>query len=120
MQIASIPEGQPLDQGDPTEIAKWRDWVNARLLPEGKRAVLSGDRGKINQLLQEIEAELQEPYLAGEFSLADVSVAPLVQRIESEFGIDPEQLPRVEAWWRRLRERAGVHRTIQPSWWWWW
>jgi glutathione S-transferase len=65
---------------------------------------------KLDYLLDRMEARLQHgPWVTGKmFSLADVAMAPMVNRIE--LLARPEMItrqPRVADWWRRIQARPG-------------
>ena len=109
-----------MQQEDPDGLIQdWRDRVNQDLIPIGKRAVLAGDRESAFKLMRSLDSQVVGPYLAGDFSLADISIAPFLQRLESEFGI-PDDCPRLKEVWGQLGKRPSIQRTIQSSWWWWW
>jgi glutathione S-transferase len=99
---------------------EWRERIASMLLPRGKQCVLAGDTSGIKKLLEMLEPAVKGPYLCGErFSSADISAAPFMQRINSEFGI-PNTCPNLQNWWATIEERPAVAKTIQSSWWWWW
>jgi glutathione S-transferase len=101
------------------EVA-WRTRISDTLLPRGKKCVLSGDRAGVEALLESLEPEVVGPFLCGEnFGGADISAAPFIQRLESEYGI-PESCPRLREWYSNISRRPSVKATIRRSWWWWW
>mmetsp|Transcript_73555 Transcript_73555/g.143915 ORF Transcript_73555/g.143915 Transcript_73555/m.143915 type:complete len:221 (-) Transcript_73555:19-681(-) len=102
-----------------SNVHVWRDRINKELLPVGKRLVLGADKQGVHDLLRSLEPHVVGPYLAGDFSLADISAAPFLQRLHSEYGI-PQDCPRLAEVWGLLQDRPSVRKTIQQSWWWWW
>ncbi|CAN0252433.1 unnamed protein product [Ectocarpus sp. 8 AP-2014] len=106
------------------EALRWRSIVNDRLKSAGKRAVFSGgsetDRNSLNAVLQDLEACLSDrPERASEFTAADASAFPFLQRVHGEFGF-PSECKRLEAWYASASSRPGVRKTIKQDFWWWW
>ena len=67
---------------------------------------------RLADILDEMEAMLADgDWLLGAFSLADISIAPYLERIEAN-GLDRladySARPRLGAWWHRMQARAGV------------
>ena len=67
---------------------------------------------KLDYLLDQMEARLADgPWLTGEmFTLADIAMAPMVNRIEvlaRPEMISAQRRPRVADWWRRIQARPG-------------
>lgn len=63
----------------------------------------------LKNLLQRFEREIgDQPYLAGDFSLADAALVPRFLRMEG-FGILPDpSLPRLGQWLKRMKDRPSV------------
>lgn len=63
----------------------------------------------LKNLLHRFEREIgDQPYLAGDFSLADAALAPRFLRMEG-FGILPDpSLPRLGQWLKRMKDRPSV------------
>ena len=82
------------------ELMRREEKRNPEIIEEGKKEFLS--------LLPRLEQQVDEPYLVGEFSLADVTLIPRFLRVES-LGIfpDPGQ-PRLARWFARMKERPSV------------
>eukprot|EP00930_Biecheleria_cincta_P101465 TRINITY_DN93122_c0_g1_i1.p1 TRINITY_DN93122_c0_g1~~TRINITY_DN93122_c0_g1_i1.p1 ORF type:complete len:247 (-),score=36.09 TRINITY_DN93122_c0_g1_i1:219-959(-) len=103
----------------------WRLCLLSKVAPSGKARMLGGGARATQGLraaLGELENQLQhfEGFAAGgSFSIADAAAVPLVQRLESEFGL-PEDLPRLRRWWEQVKSRPAVEKTLTTSWWWWW
>ena len=67
---------------------------------------------KLDYLLDQMETRLQSgPWIAGQsFTLADVAMAPMVNRIEvlaRPEMIAPAKRPKVADWWARIQARPG-------------
>jgi glutathione S-transferase len=67
---------------------------------------------KLDYLLDQMETRLQHgPWIAGSmFTLADVAMAPMVNRIEvlsRPEMIAPAKRPKVADWWQRIQARPG-------------
>jgi glutathione S-transferase len=73
--------------------------------------VVATSHERIGYLMDQIEAALADgPWLAGSvFSLADISLAPFIERFEAnkvpETADMERRLPRSADWWARLQER---------------
>ena len=66
----------------------------------------------LEDLLDRMEASLANgPWILGEaFSLADIAMAPFINRIEvleRPIIIDASIRPRIAEWWRRIQNRPG-------------
>jgi glutathione S-transferase len=77
-------------------------------------------RAEARHELQRLEARAAKrgaPYLAGEFSRADVTWLPFVE-IAGRAGVDldPGQTPSLVAWRTRMRERPSYERSYPPHW----
>jgi len=103
----------------------WRRCLLNKVALCGKQRMLGGGahaQQGLRAALGELEEQLQtfESFAAGRsFSIADAAAVPLVQRLESEFGL-PEDLPRLRRWWEQVKSRPAVEKTLTTSWWWWW
>jgi glutathione S-transferase len=72
---------------------------------------------KLDYMLKQMEERLAGgPWLAGTtFSLADVAMAPMINRVEvlaRPEMIAPARRPRVADWWQRIQERPGVQEAF--------
>ena len=70
--------------------------------------------GHHEKLLKMMDASLEKhPWLAGEFSLADAAVIPYILRLELlKVKKVWQHLPRVEAWYQRMRARPSVKKEL--------
>jgi glutathione S-transferase len=51
-------------------------------------------------------------YIAGDYSLADITFIPFFTRLERYQTTIGDNLPHVQAWMRRLLERPAVRATL--------
>ena len=99
-------------------IQSWRNSVNA-MLPVGKQAVQGGSKDKLFQLLKEMDAQVEGPYLCGEKATsADCAAFPFLWRLNDEFGLD--EYSNLKAWLKTCNNDMAFKKTIQSAWWWWW
>ena len=115
------------------KIDSWREIVNTKLIPIGKKAVLGSGSStqKLYDLLSDMDTRLQNEqkpnndnnnngkYLCGDqITVADCSLFPFLWRIDTEFGI--EEYTTLNQWLDTCRNEDAFRKTIQQSWWWWW
>jgi glutathione S-transferase len=76
---------------------------------EQDRQVVDAAKADLRKLLQHFENEISEqPYLTGDFSLADAALIPRFTRLEG-FGVLPDaSLPRLGKYLQRMKERPSV------------
>lgn len=72
---------------------------------------------KLDYMLKQMEQKLADgPWLAGKmFSLADVAMAPMINRIEvlaRPEMIAPARRPRIADWWQRIQARPGFQEAF--------
>ena len=81
------------------------------LKDEKERSQETIDKAKsdLKNLLQRLEREIgEQPYLAGDFSLADAALIPRFIRMAG-MGVFPDaSLPRLGGWLQRMKERPSV------------
>ena len=124
------------DTTNKEKIDSWRDIVNTKLIPIGKKAVLSSgsssSKQKLYDLLSDMDTKLSNEqqqynndnkntkYLCGnEITVADCCLFPFLWRIDQEFGI--EEYTNLNQWLHTCCRNEDVFgKTIQRSWWWWW
>lgn len=120
----------PLMPGDPGKRAKARiltDYGLAHLdepyqklrvelmkeQAEQKQETIEAAKNSLRKLLQHLENELgDQPYLAGNFSLADAALIPRFIRLEG-FGVLPDPaLPGLGKYLQRMKERPSVNAIL--------
>ncbi|KAL7529224.1 hypothetical protein ACHAXR_002856 [Thalassiosira sp. AJA248-18] len=112
-----------LTEDENTRASQWRECISKKLVPVGKSAVLGGSLSKLRNLLKEMNAMVEGPFLVGQqLSLADCAAFPFLWRIDQEFGIggsDDEE--KLRAWLDKCIDTPSIKRTIPvQGWWWWW
>lgn len=109
----------PLLPRDPLQRARariWIDYCNTRLQQAGGYIAheheVEKSKEKVRGYLATLNQEMRErEYLAGEYSLADITYIPFfcrLQRYQTTIGSD---LPHVKAWMQRLLDRPAVRAT---------
>ena len=70
--------------------------------------------GHHEKLLKMMDAALEKnPWLAGDFSLADAAVIPYILRLDLlKVKRVWERMPRIEAWYQRMRARPSVKKEL--------
>ena len=76
---------------------------------EQNQQVIENAKSDLRKLLQRLENEIgDQPYLVGEFSLADAALITRFTRLEG-FGVLPDgSLPRLGKYLQRMKERPSV------------
>lgn len=114
----------PYDVASIEKIDAFRS-ILREFLPVGKDAVLGGDKRKMWAKLQELDALIEGPFVAGEsVSVADCAGFPFLWRIEQEYGRSSWKANRcgsnIPQWLNKCSQQDAFSKTIQSSWWWWW
>ena len=80
---------------------------------ERDQKIISETRTELVKRLAYLETELgDKPFMLGEFSLVDIDIFPRFPRMES-FGVIPSpSLPRLSAWYERMKQRPSVQPTL--------
>ena len=80
---------------------------------EQKQETIETAKNNLRKLLQHLENELgDQPYLAGNFSLADAALIPRFIRLEG-FGVLPDPaLPGLGKYLQRMKERPSVNAIL--------
>jgi glutathione S-transferase len=76
---------------------------------ERQQQIIESAKTELRNLLQHLEKQLgSQPYLAGDFSLADAALIPRFIRLEG-FGVLPDMsIPRLGEYLLRMKERPSV------------
>ncbi|HEX9452960.1 MAG TPA: glutathione S-transferase family protein [Candidatus Binatia bacterium] len=80
---------------------------------ERDQKIIAETRAELAKRLAYLETELgDKPFMLGEFSLVDIDIFPRFPRMES-FGVIPSpSLPRLSAWYERMKQRPSVQPTL--------
>jgi RNA polymerase-associated protein len=106
--------------GDPAARARvriWMDYCNTRLHGAAHEILHGKDQekaqAKLKEYLTELEPEMAgREYIAGDYSLADVTLIPFfIRRQRYRFEID-ERLPNLQRWMERVLARPAVKSTL--------
>ena len=104
---------------DEIKVQSWRRNISQQIIPIGKRAVLSGSKSDLYDLLEKLDDDVIGPFLCGKsISIADCAAFPFLWRINDEFGLDNNS--KLKKWLNLCSETDCFKKTVQKSWWWWW
>ena len=98
---------------------RWRAsgrWPVKPSFPElcGREVAYAIDRytNEVNRLYGVMDTRLSDrPYLAGDYSIADMACFPWVRPYKNQ-GQDLVEFPALEAWFKRVGERPAVARAV--------
>jgi GST-like protein len=86
--------------------------VFTRYFPEKIPAAIERYQNETKRLYRVLEGQLaREPWLAGDYSLADIASFPWV-KIHGWAGVDVDDLPHLRGWMERMEARAAVRRGL--------
>jgi glutathione S-transferase len=109
----------PLMPKDPAKRARvriWVDFANTRLQRAGGYIAHDHEVERSKQELQQYLATLDQEmrdreYIAGDYSLADITFIPFFTRLERYQATIDNRVPHVKAWMERLLARPTVEAT---------
>ncbi len=109
----------PLMPKDPRERARmriWIDYANTRLQRAGGYIAhnyqVEKSKEELRQYLAALDEEMRgREYIAGDYSLADITYVPFFTRLERYQATIDEKVPNVKAWMERLLARPTVRAT---------
>ena len=107
----------PKDLGQRSRARIWVDFCNSRLQAAGSDVVHGSDpekaRGKLREHLKTLDREMKgRTYIAGDYSLADITYIPFFTR-QQRYGVSiDESLPNLKQWIDRLLARLAVRSTL--------
>jgi len=80
---------------------------------ERDQKIIAETRAELVKRLAYLETKLgDKPFMLGDFSLVDIDIFPRFPRMES-FGVIPSpSLPRLSAWYERMKQRPSVQPTL--------
>ena len=116
----------PTDERQRVQVEEWLYWQMANLGPNAGNAhhfrnyaqekVQYGiDRftNEVNRLYGVLDIRLADrPYLAGEYSIADMASYPWVRPYKNQ-GQDIAEFPNLEKWFQRMRDRPAVAKAVK-------
>lgn len=106
----------PKDLKERAKARIWMDYCNSRLHATASGILHGPDKDKakksMGEYLETIESALAgREYLAGDYSLADVTFIPFFVR-RQRYQVEIENLPRISRWMERMLERPAVKSTL--------
>jgi glutathione S-transferase len=109
----------PLMPKDPLERSRvriWIDYCNTRLQRAGGNVAheyeVEKSTAELKQYLETLNREMQgREYIAGEYSLADITYIPFFVRRERYKAVIGDTLPHLRSWMERLLSRPLVRAT---------
>ena len=109
----------PLMPKDPFERSRvriWIDYCNTRLQRAGGNIAheyeVEKSTAELKQYLETLNREMQgREYIAGEYSLADITYIPFFVRRERYKAVIGDTLPHLRSWMERLLSRPLVRAT---------
>jgi len=116
----------PTEERQRVQVEEWLYWQMANLGPNAGNAhhfrnyaqekVQYGvDRftNEVNRLYGVLDIRLADrPYLAGEYSIADMASYPWVRPYKNQ-GQDIGEFPNLEKWFQRMRDRPAVAKAVK-------
>ena len=95
----------------------WVDYCNTRLQRAGGFVAydykVEQSKAEIVEYLQFLDGHLRgRDYIAGNYSLADITFIPFFTRLERYQTTVGDNLPNVKAWVKRLLDRPAVQPTL--------
>lgn len=127
---------KPLTEKSYRDVQEWRNLINNKLIPVGKKAVLSkSNQLQLFELLQEIDDKIGRSntnnhdendssllYLASTTTptTADCHAFPFLWRLDQEFSFDNRNYRNIKSWLNLCSNQPEFATTIKNSWWWWW
>ena len=109
----------PLMPRDPVQRSRariWIDYCNTRLQTAAGYIAhdyeVEKSKEKLRGYLENLNNEMRNrEYIAGEYSLADITYIPFFCRLQRYQTTIDEDLPHLKAWMERLLERPAVRTT---------
>jgi glutathione S-transferase len=95
------------------DISLW-SWPTHQRQDEPPRGLLEAGRRDLHALLRQLEDELgEDDWICGELSIADWALFPHVSSLKPlRIALDEGKLPRVRAWFRRMRSQPVIQRDL--------
>lgn len=116
----------PRDERARVQVEEWLFWQMAGLGPMAgqchhfrnyapEKVPYGVDRytNEVHRLYGVMNARLRDrPYLAGEYSIADMASYPWVRPYKNQ-GQDIAEFPHLDAWFKRMRDRPAVAKAVK-------
>jgi glutathione S-transferase len=107
----------PKGLGERARVRIWVDYCNTRLQRAGGFVAheykVEQSKAEIVEYLKYLDSHMSgKEYIAGDYSLADITFIPFFTRLERYQATIGNDLPNVKAWMNRLLERPAVRETL--------
>ena len=116
----------PADERQRVAVEEWLYWQMANLGPNAgnthhfrnyapEKIQYGIDRftNEVNRLYGVLDIRLADrPYLAGEYSIADMATYPWIRPYKNQ-GQDIAEFPALEKWFQRVRDRPAVAKAVK-------
>jgi glutathione S-transferase len=107
----------PKDLAERARARIWIDYCNTRLQRAGGFVAhdykVEESKAEIVEYLRFLDDHLRgREYVAGEYSLADITFIPFFTRLERYQAIVGDDLPNIKSWVKRLLDRPAVRETL--------
>ena len=104
----------------PAERARariWIDYCNTRLQRAGGNIAhdykVEQSKAEVKEYLETLNRQMAgRNYIAGDYSLADITFIPFFTRLERYQTTIGDNFPHVQAWIKRLLDRPAVRATL--------
>jgi len=118
-----LDEKYPAVRLMPTDLAErarariWVDYCNTRLQRAGGFVAhdykVEQSKTEIVEYLKFLDAHMRgREYIAGDYSLADITFIPFFTRLERYQATVGDDLPNIKSWLKRLLDRPAVRETL--------
>eukprot|EP00928_Gymnodinium_smaydae_P082508 TRINITY_DN65848_c0_g1_i1.p2 TRINITY_DN65848_c0_g1~~TRINITY_DN65848_c0_g1_i1.p2 ORF type:complete len:216 (+),score=49.87 TRINITY_DN65848_c0_g1_i1:69-650(+) len=114
-----IVQKAKIDAADPERSASFRRVLNEELMPAVERGRRRAD---VDAALGRLDDLVLGPYVLGDaLSVADISAAPMLQRLFEDDQVSKDNR-KLHAWWAAVSDRPAFKKTklARGSYWWWW
>lgn len=107
----------PKNLADRARARIWVDYCNTRLQRAGGFVAhdykVEQSKAEIVEYLKFLDIHMRgKEYIAGDYSLADITFIPFFTRLDRYQATVSDDLPNVKAWVKRLLERPAVRETL--------
>ncbi len=107
----------PKDLAERARVRIWVDYCNTRLQRAGGFVAhdykVEESKAEIAEYLKYLDDHMSgRDYIAGDYSMADITFIPFFTRLERYQATVGDELPNVKAWVKRLLDRPAVQPTI--------
>jgi glutathione S-transferase len=107
----------PNDLAERARVRIWVDYCNTRLQSAGGFVAhdykVDQSKAEIAEYLKFLDNQMRgREYIAGDYSLADITFIPFFTRLDRYQTTVSDDLPNVKSWVKRLLDRPAVRETL--------